>query len=144
MAANAAVLLATLNAEALDQLPFTVVRVRGAITVESDQTVVTENYGGVLAFVHTSQRATAAGIGSIDNPLGNANSSNFFLWEPFFSQTVLQATNIAGSPGKVFFPVDSKAMRKCVVDDDIALAVETLPLNGCNVGFIGRFLIKLH
>ena len=144
VAANAAVLFGILNAEAIDQLPFTVLRSRGVLIMESDQEVLTEDFGGAFAMVHTTQRATAAGIGSVDNPFGNSSSGNFFVWEPIYSKVFQQGGAAVGSQTSAIFPVDSKAMRKLVLGDDIAFVFEALDLSGLNVGFMGRVLIQLH
>jgi len=144
VAANAAVLDGLLNAEALDQLPFTVVRARGLITVFSDQTAGVEDFGGVYAFAHTTQRATAAGIGAVDNPLGDATSSNFFVYQPISGRFLRDAVNGGISEAKIAFEFDSKSMRKLGIGDDIALVVEAFPTFGFTVGIVGRMLIKLH
>ncbi len=142
VAANAAVLLASLNAAALALLPFTIVRMRGMIFCSTDQATALEDYGGVFAQVHTTQRATAAGIGSIDNPISDGDSGNFIMYEPVYGKAFITATGATQT--QVAFPYDSKAMRKLEVEDDLAIVFESFPDFGVDVAIVGRFLIKLH
>jgi len=139
--ANQQVLLLSLTAAELEIRPFTIVRTRFYLAWESDQTAAVEFFGGVVALVHTTQKAVAIGITAIDTPIAEPNSSNFLVYEPFFGQSVVLGT---GAPGPMGRMIDSKGMRKIGPDDDVGLVVAALNLNGFNVSVVGRVLIKLH
>ena len=142
VAANSATLLGSLNAGGLALRPFTVVRTRVILTCQSDQVAATEEFGGAWAFGVTTERAVTAGIGSIPNPFGNADSDEFFFYDDTFGQFTFVGS--VGTTTQVSFPADSKAMRKVGPDDNIAFMFESLPDFGATVGVLGRMLIKLH
>ena len=140
MASNAAVLLASLNAAALAQRPFTVVRSHLKWIYKSDQTAALEDYGGAVGAAVVTDRASAAGIGSIPNPWANSDSNQFFVYDTFYNQSGA-ASDLIGATS--FIVTDSKAMRKVGPDDDIVFVTEALALNGFLLGVIGRLLILL-
>ncbi len=103
--------------------PETIVRVRGLLTVESDQVAGKETPFGAIGFAIVSTEALAAGAASIPAPYSNAGDDGWFVHQ-FFSAPVFRADatgfgNIAQS-----YQFDSKAMRKLSPDDRVVMMVE--------------------
>ncbi len=87
-ATSASVLIASLNAAALALRPFTIVRTHLHLGLQSDQVISTEDQ--VVAYGHAvvSERAIAAGIGSVPTPIGNLSSELWYLHQcPYLSET---------------------------------------------------------
>ena len=142
--ANGVLLAGTLSAAALVVAPFTIVRTRGIILFESDQTGATEDYGGVMSFQVVTAAAAAAGVASIPTPLTEPNA-DYFVYEPFYSKVWIQNTGANAGGSTVSKQFDSKAMRKFTQDDQAVIVFEMMGLpGGANVGVLGRMLVKLH
>ena len=76
VAGNSLTLLGTLNAAALAQRPFTILRTRLVLTFESDQAAVTERPFGLYGQIVVSDQAAAIGAIAIPDPgtvSGNAD-----------------------------------------------------------------------
>jgi len=137
-------LLATLNAAALAQRPFTIIRTHVMLSIATDQTASAEFVQGALGFQVVTDKAAAAGVASVPTPLGQPDA-DFFVYQPFqdrfviFDSTGTQEMNGAGN----VWMIDSKAMRKVGPDDDVAVTIENI-VNGYVVALEGRILIKLH
>ncbi len=86
----------------------TIVRVRGILTVRSDQASVLEQQIGALGFILVTDEAVAAGAASIPGPMAEGDNDGWFVWVPF-GQDGINVT--AGSFGRSYV-IDSKAMRK--------------------------------
>ena len=138
-------LLASLNAAALALRPFTIVRTRLTVVFESDQTGADEKAQAVLTFQVVKETASAAGIGSLPGGIDEADGE-FFVYRPlmqnfgFISGTGAQQIMGQGN----YWDVDSKAMRKVGIDEDIVVVLDIRTLVGCAIGVEGRQLIKLH
>ncbi len=139
------VLLASFTAATLeDIIPCTVVRVRGLFHVKSDQLVTPEQWLGAIAVLIVSESARAAGVGSINTPFTEGVADQFFVYE-FYAGN--QEGTAAGEPqaAGLNFPIESKAMRKIVDGDSIAIVAEN-STNTAGVSITGgfRILFKLH
>ena len=136
-------LLGVLNAAGLLLRPFTIVRTRLRIFVESDQIVATELTQGAFGLIVVSDQATASGAVAVPSPISQADAA-FFSWEAFHNQFLFgDSTGFQESAGTVI-EVDSKAMRKVGVNDDIAMLGQTATSPGANASIIGRIFVKLH
>ena len=92
-----------------------------------------------------SDQATDAGAASIPAPVNEVNAP-FFVWEPWIVNfTVATAVGFESAAGYTS-TIDSKAMRKVGVNEDIAVMVENSAGgdNGAVARIEGRILIKLH
>ncbi len=140
-----ATLLATLNAAALLLRPFTIVRTRFVLGVQSDQQVAGETQQGAMGMQVVTETAAAAGIASLPTPLTETDA-DFFVYQPWaFSFLFASAVGVQENNGMGnYWTVDSKAMRKVGTDDDVAWTVEGVNSNGYNIGSVGRMLVKLH
>ena len=143
---SGATLLATLDPTTGFPLrPFTIVRTRLGISYTSDQVAVSESQQGVFSMQVVTASAASAGIASIPTPLTDPDA-DFYVYQPLFQDFIL-ATAVGFSDnvgGGSFTTVDSKAMRKVGIDDDIAMVLEQQSAQGTFVAVEGRFLIKLH
>ncbi len=144
VAANAKVLIATLNAAALALRPFTAVRTRLQLLWSSDQIATSENPFGGFGMIVVSDTASALGITAIPSPTGNP-SGNWFVWEGLNTKLIV-GTNVGFiEPAGQLVTVDSKAMRKVGDDEDIAVVVDNAHgTHGAQIQLIGRVLLKLH
>ena len=142
----AATLLTSLNAAALALRPFTIIRTRLAIAWDSDQAAATEGGAGVFSMQVVSDSAVAAGVTAVPTPLTETDS-DYFVYKPVnFGIVVLDATGFVQSPigDKDQFEVDSKAMRKVGLDEDVSVVLQTRSAVGSVISVEGRFLVKLH
>ncbi len=144
-AGSTATLFGTLNAAALLLRPFTIIRTRLLLSIESDQQAATEFVQGAFAMQVVTETAAAAGIASLPTPLTEVDA-DYFVYQPFINSFILSsAVGIDGHQGSgSFWTVDSKAMRKVGPDDDVAMTTEGVGTNGFNIATEGRMLIKLH
>jgi len=138
-------LLATLNAASLALRPFTVVRTRLWLHVNSDQQAAGELVAGAFAMIVVSDQAISTGIGAIPQPTSNTDAP-YFVYEPFVNQIEF-GTAVGFNDGTgTNWIVDSKAMRKVGNNEDIAMVAENASGagQGINISLIGRMLVKLH
>lgn len=147
-AANALTLVFSLNADGLDLAPFTVVRTRGLVTMWSDQSTAAEVPEGILGFIVVQNTAVLIGTSAIPDPLNEA-AADFFVYQPMHNQT-MRLTASTGTdgftePSKTEYVIDSKAMRKVDVQQDIAVVIRnTSASDGLAFFLTGRMLVKLH
>ncbi len=137
-----AVLLQTLNAAALLLRPFTVLRTRMMIVCISNQVIATESFQGVFSHQVVKEAAATAGAASVPTPLTETDA-DFHVYQPYAGEfTFLDSTGVNRETEQ--YVIDSKAMRKVGLDDDIAVIVQNRGSDGIIIGGEGRFLIQLH
>ncbi len=146
LTATGGTLLAVLSAGAKAFRPFTVMRTHILLQVTSDQIVATEDQVGAYGLAVVSDEASAAGVASIPTPISNASSDKWFVYQMFFnSWAVSSAIGAVNRSGGQVYQIDSKAMRKVDVGEDIVFVAE---FDATGEGFRiidgGRILIKLH
>jgi len=98
----------------------TVVRIRGHMTVVSDQTVALEDQVGALGMIRVTDRAIAAGIASIPGPVTDGDDDGWFLWLPI-AQVGGLTLDAGGVPP---YLIDSKAQRIVREGQQLAVVVE--------------------
>ena len=139
-------LFSILSAGALLLRPFTILRTRFDLTVESDQVLVTERPSGSYGKIIVTDSAAAAGATAIPDPSTDPEA-DWFVYQGF------NTTMIVGPNGynEGIFPdavarwqVDSKAMRKVGPDDNVVSMVTNISAAGLILGTSGRMLIQLH
>ncbi len=135
--------MGTLNAVALELRPFTIVRTRAVLHIESDQTAASELVKGAYGMIVVSDQAVAAGSASVPGPV-SAPDAPFFTYEPFINSFILGTGVGFEEPGGTYITIDSKGMRKVGIGEDVAFIVETAVAFGSLVSIQGRFLIKMH
>jgi len=141
--APTAVLQGSLNGAALALRPFTIIRVRGVLQMRSDQIAARETYGVALGFAVVSDQATAIGVTAVPTPITDRGSDMFFVFEEMLGSAIGDVAT--GTSQNIGWQkeIDSKAMRKVDIGQDLAITVEN-EINGVVVTFAGRMLIKLH
>ncbi len=144
VAAASSVLVASLNAAALALRPFTVIRTHLVFHAETDQSAASELNQGAMGMVVVSDQASATGAGATPNPIGNADAP-WFVYQPWIDSFLLgDATGFIESTG-IQYDVDSKAMRKVGINEDIIMEVENgSAAAGATITVQGRVLVKLH
>ena len=137
-------LFGSLNAASLGLRPFTIVRTHALLSILTDQVAGSEYVQGAFGMQVVTDSASAAGAASIPMPLTEANA-DFFVYQPFMNQfQILSSVGAFERTGQgSFYEIDSKAMRKVGVDDDVVLTIENRT-NGYNAGLEGRMLVKIH
>jgi len=145
-ATTSAAIVATLNAAALALRPFTVIRSRGVLLVQSDQAVTGEDYAASFGMAVVSEQAAALGITAVPTPTIESNSDLWFTYE-----FIVGAFQFASASGFVEVGrermIDSRAMRKVEDGQDIIQVVEGgggAADSGQEVAGFVRMLIKLH
>ena len=131
-----------MNAAGLALRPFTVVRTRLYINVNSDQVAASESYRGAFGMIVVSDQAIAAGVGSVPKPLADTDA-DWFVYEPYAGGIEFATAAAFIEPSGLLLTVDSKAMRKVGKNEDIAGVFEGAG-NGILSQMTGRFLVKLH
>jgi len=142
--AGSSVLLASITAANLLASNFspggTIVRVRGMLSVRSDQGASAEGAMGAFGMAVVTDQARAAGAASIPSPGTDANSDAWFVWHGLFAPPVINTNFIAMATQLV----DSKAQRKLGEDDAVVFVVENLHASeGFTFGIQSRVLFLL-
>jgi len=145
LAAATSVLFSSLNAAALALRPFTVVRVRGLLSIVSDQVAASESPFGAIGFAVVSDQAIAAGVGSVPTPTFENGSDLWFLHEYTATNQTFGSAIGFQEPAIQNVVLDSKAMRKVQEGQDIAIVLENgSALDGMLFLLQFRMLVKLH
>ncbi len=141
IAANTKVLVLALNAAELAMRPFTIVRSRWLVNFESDQTVSSEKPAGAIGGIVTSDQASTASVipGPVSDPDGD-----WFVWEPLIAGFLFADATGFVDPSGYVAKIDSKAMRKVGLNEDVRIMVENGEAFGAIVNIQGRMLVKLH
>ena len=138
-------LIFTLNAAALALRPFTIVRTRFLVSIQSDQVGATEDQVGAMGLAVVSDQATAVGITAIPTPIANMESDLWFVHQLLYSQfTFISGVGIQDG-GLQQYEIDSKAMRKVDIGQDVVVVGErSVAGGGIDVVIGGRMLIKVN
>jgi len=144
LASGTPVLFSGFSASVLALRPFTIVRVRGWLSLSSDQATALENYAASFGLAIVSDQALAIGITAVPTPQAEKDSDLWFLYEELAGR--IQAVTSTGisdaAPQK---SIDTRAMRKVEDGQDVATVMESLSgFRGCIMSKGGRMLIKLH
>ncbi len=141
--ASGRVLLGSLNAAALALRPFTIVRTRLVISWESDQVSASESPQGAFGMGVVKSPAIAIGVTAVPTPLTEA-TADYFVYQSLIDSFLFATAAGFESQGGRQYIVDSKAMRKVGLDEDVAVTVEEGNAVGAVISVMGRFLAKLH
>ena len=141
--ASSVALIGVMNATALALRPFTILRTRLLFHAESDQGAASELPFGSFGLIVVTESAAAAGIGSLPTPNTEADAS-WFVWQAWLSSFVLASAVGFNEPSGSDYDIDSKAMRKVGIDDQVAVIAENVSGVGSQVVVNGRMLVQLH
>ena len=136
-------LLSVLNAAALALRPFTIIRTRLWIHIHSDQAAAGEVAQGAYGKIVVQEEAVDAGVGSVPTPISEADAS-FFVYEPFVNEFTFVSAVGFQERGGTNIVVDSKAMRKVGISEDLVSVIELATAPGVLISIEGRILVKLH
>ena len=127
---------------------FTITRVRGLLSVASDQFIATEQAFGAMGFMVVSEQARAAGVASIPDPYDEAFDSGWFVhqyWRAPMAVTVGAPASFAGAERWSHYVIDAKAQRKVQSSDAIAIILRnTSAVDGATFQLDFRMLIKTN
>jgi len=142
---STAVLVFTLNAAALALRPFTIIRTRFELLMSSDQIAATENQNAAFGAAIVSDQAAAIGVTAVPTPVTDLGSDLWFVIQQMNQRIVFgDATGFDSRAGERY-EVDSKAMRRCDVGQDMAVVLEASSISaGTTIVIGGRMLAKLH
>ena len=138
---NASSIVFSLNAAALALRPFTIVRSHFAFFLRSDQAAASETQRCLWGAAVVSDQAVAVGITAVPTPDTELGSSLWFAIMGMYADG--QALTDVTTPGQPF-SLDSKAMRKVEVGQDIIVVVENPSNQGWVLNQVGRMLIKTN
>ena len=135
-----AALVATFTTAELALRPFTIVRTHLELWLRSDQAAAIERQHCGIGLAVVSDQAIAVGVTAVPTPVTEAASNLWFLHQ-FMSAAESNLTD--RTRNGTFRTVDSKAMRKVEVGQDLAVVVEGGVIgSGMVVGMALRMLIK--
>ena len=113
----------------------TITRIRGMISVKSDQAAANENYVGALGVCVVTDQAVAVGVGSVPTPYSDQDFDGWMLHQ-YFAGGVNFASGIGLWLPYERFEFDSKAQRKFAFGQTMCFVVE----NGSAASGIEYFL----
>ena len=135
-----AVLVFALNAAALALRPFTIVRTRFLLGLRSDQAAVNELQEVGVGLAVVSDQAVGVGVTAIPTPITDMGSNLWFVHQLMYAD---ESALVDKVKPMITVEVDSKAMRKVEVGQDIVVVAETTGASdGAIVVVGGRLLIK--
>jgi len=142
--AGTAVLVSTLNAAALALRPFTVIRTRGMLHIDTDNAAAAEHYSAAFGMAVVSDQAAAIGVTAVPTPVTDSGSNLWFVYDWLFGSHNSRTDVGQGTAGFVK-EIDSKAMRKVESGSDLAVVIERGAITaGCTLSGFARNLVKLH
>ena len=143
--ATGGTVLFTLNAAALALRPFTIIRTRFLVSIETDQLAADEPQVGALGMAIVSDQASAVGVTAVPTPITDMASDFWFVHQLMFSSFVFADATGFDSQGMTNHTIDSKAMRKVDIGQDLVVVGE---LSAQGQGFTltlgGRMLVKVN
>jgi len=135
----------SLNAAALALRPFTVVRSRFLVGIESDQSAQSERQVAAIGMAVVSDQASAIGVTAIPTPITDMGSDLWFVHQLMYAQFLFITGAGIDSQNMTSFPIDSKAMRKVDIGQDLVLVAEIGGnADGVNITLGGRMLVKVN
>jgi len=140
-AGSTSTIVFSLNAAALALRPFTVVRTHFAFYLKFDQAAANEVQKCFWGAAVVSDQAVAVGVTAVPTPDTELGSSLWFALKIMYADGV-SLTDVA-TAGK-YFELDSKAMRKVEVGQDIVIVEENPAAVGYVVTMGGRILVKTN
>ena len=143
-AASVAVIQTSLNAAALALRPFTIVRSRFHMHVRSDTLAALEDYSACFGIAVVSDQAVAIGVTAVPTPDADRGSGLWFVYEELYGTIgFVSGTGVRDIGSQK--DVDSKAMRKVDIGQDVVTVIEATAISlGCVVTVGGRMLIKTN
>ena len=121
----------------------TITRVRGLLSVDTDQQAATERPHGAFGICIVSDQAVAAGVASVPSPYTEADS-DLWLLHQFWATNLRFSTAVGFRQTLMQYELDSKAMRKISVDETLIAVMENAAAShGVDYRLDFRILTKL-
>ena len=140
-AGNSSSIAFSLNTAALALRPFTLVRSHFSFYLTSDQAAAVETQAAFVGMAVVSEQAVTVGITAVPTPNTEMASSLWFALKLMYGNAVNLTDQT--SAGK-YFELDSKAMRKVELGQDIIVVIENPIAAGHTLQLAGRMLIKTN
>ena len=143
--ANTAVLMNSLTVAEKALRPFTIVRTRGLLYAESDQSAANEFWHVAYGMAVVSDQAEVIGVTAIPTPQTDRESDLWLVYEEIANDFLFgSGVGFDGAAGRTK-DFDSKGMRKVEEGQDVVWVSESSVLSGGVIAMsAGRVLIKLH
>ena len=141
--ASSSTLFASFSASILALRPFTILRTRLELLYTTDQSAASESPNGLFGIGVFSDTAVALGITALPGPFAQPEQDWFVYQGLQHEFTFITGSGIDNHAGS-HFAVDSKAMRKVGLDDDVAFVVDQVNAVGSAITMNGRMLLQLH
>ena len=93
--------------------------------------------------ITTTSEAVAIGETAIPSPVQDPDAK-WFVYRPLQSEFTFLSSVGFVEPAGSNYEVDSKAMRKVGINEDVAIQVEEVNAVGAILSTTGRMLVKLH
>ncbi len=133
--------IASLSASGLALRPFTIVRTRIELFIFSDQEAAVERQLAAFGMAVVSDQAVAVGLTALPTPASDLDSGLWLAHQFMFADAVnLTDRAVAGQK----YTIDSKAMRKVDVGQDLVFMLENGSADGVKIMSAGRILIKTN
>ena len=116
-----AVIIGSLNAVALALRPFTIVRTHVELALRSDQSAAIERQQAAYGIAVVSDQAVAVGVTAVPTPVTESASSLWFMHQYIFAD---ESNLTDRTRSQRNMTLDSKAMRKVEVGQDVVFVVE--------------------
>ncbi len=126
--------------------PFTIMRTRGVLWVDTDQAAATEDQDVAIGLAVVSDQAATIGVTAVPTPYTDMESDLFFVYDQHFGHfDFADATGFNSHGNELMTRFDSKAMRKVEDGQDVVSVIETSSISDGAIVRVGfRMLIKLH
>ena len=143
MTATGGTIMFALTAAELALRPFTIVRTHLELALRSDQNSVAEVQAVALGAAVVSDQAVAVGVTAVPTPDTDMGSDLWFLHQILFGDEV-SLSNLTKPQSTA--SLDSKAMRKVDIGQDVVVVAEMIAAVSSGVTFTvgGRMLIKVN
>jgi len=120
----------------------TVVRARGVMFINSDQSAGVEQQLGAFGLIRVTNLAVAAGAASIPGPSTDITNDGWLLWQGIAQQGVVALAHLGGG---MLYHLDSKAQRIVREGQSIAMMVEnTHATHTFTIGITFRLLSRFR
>ena len=138
--ATQVVLNQSFSTTTLARRPFTIVRTRGFIFVQSDQVAALEEQIIGMGMSVVSEQAIAVGVTAVPDPYADLGSDLFFV-----HKIGMKGMESNGDLRGAYWEFDSKAMRKVEDGQDVAVVIRNISSAfGADFFIVFRMLIKTH
>ena len=124
--------------------PFTIIRSRFLLGIQSDQAGASEEQLGAFGIGIVNEVARAVGVTGLPGPATDSLWDGWFVIQPIAQR--IQVNSAVGFDAQMAtqYVIDSKAMRKVEGDEGIVVMVENLHgSHGFTLTLEGRILVKM-